>query len=56
MTGYYALPSVINGHTHFNSRYLGAKEIIPTVDDYKSGSEMAIAGGITSIINFIIFK
>ncbi|PVU70216.1 hypothetical protein DDW09_02835 [Sulfolobus sp. SCGC AB-777_L09] len=50
---YYLLPSVIDGHTHFNSRYLGAREIIPTADDYKSGSEVALAGGITSIINFI---
>ncbi|BAK54439.1 amidohydrolase family protein [Sulfurisphaera tokodaii] len=53
LSGYYVLPSVIDGHTHFNSRYLGAKEIIPTADDYKSGSEITLAGGITSIINFI---
>ena len=53
LSGYYVLPSVIDGHTHFNSRYLGAREVIPTADDYKSGSEVALAGGITSIINFI---
>ncbi|AWR96847.1 amidohydrolase family protein [Acidianus sulfidivorans JP7] len=53
LSGYYILPSVIDGHTHFNSRYLGAKEIIPTADDYKSGSEVSIAGGITSVVNFI---
>jgi dihydropyrimidinase len=53
LSGYYVLPSVIDGHTHFNSRFLGAKEIIPTADDYKTGSEVALAGGITSFINFI---
>lgn len=53
LSGYYVLPSVIDGHTHFNSRFLGAREVIPTADDYKSGSEVALAGGITSFINFI---
>ncbi|BFH74051.1 amidohydrolase family protein [Sulfurisphaera javensis] len=53
LSGYYILPSVIDGHTHFNSRYLGSKEIIPTADDYKSGSEVALAGGVTTVINFI---
>ncbi|ARM75407.1 amidohydrolase family protein [Acidianus manzaensis] len=53
LSGYLVLPSVIDAHTHFNSRYLGAREIIPTADDYKSGSEVALAGGITSLINFI---
>ncbi len=53
LSEYYVLPSVIDGHTHFNSRFLGAREVIPTADDYKSGSEVALAGGITSFINFI---
>ncbi|BDC18884.1 amidohydrolase family protein [Acidianus sp. HS-5] len=53
LSGYYVLPSVIDGHTHFNSRFLGAREVIPTADDYKSGSEVSLAGGITSFINFI---
>ncbi|AWR93700.1 amidohydrolase family protein [Acidianus brierleyi] len=53
LSGYYVLPSVIDGHTHFNSRFLGAREVIPTADDYKSGSEVALAGGVTSFINFI---
>jgi len=53
LSGYYILPSVVDGHTHFNSRYLGAREVIPTADDYRSGSEVALAGGITSFINFI---
>ncbi|BCU71603.1 amidohydrolase family protein [Stygiolobus caldivivus] len=53
LSGYFLLPSVVDGHTHFNSRYLGARDIIPTADDYKSGSEVALAGGITSFINFI---
>ncbi len=52
LSGFYLMPGAIDGHTHFGSRFLGAKEPIPTADDYASGSEVALAGGITSIINF----
>ncbi|NON61330.1 amidohydrolase family protein [Acidianus sp. DSM 29099] len=47
------IPGAIDGHTHFNSRFLGAKEVIPTADDYLSGSEVALSGGITTYLNFI---
>ncbi len=52
LTGMYLMPSAIDGHTHFGSRFLGAKEPIPTADDFSSGSEICLAGGITSIVNF----
>ncbi|MCI2415603.1 MAG: amidohydrolase family protein [Candidatus Aramenus sp.] len=52
LSGLYLTYGAIDGHTHFNSRFLGAKEPIPTADDYKTGSEVALAGGITSFINF----
>jgi len=52
VTGLYIMPGAIDGHTHFGSRFLGAKEPIPTADDYSSGSEVCLAGGITSIVNF----
>ena len=50
---YLVIPAAIDGHTHFHSRFLGAKEPIPTADDYSSGSEVALAGGITTYVNFI---
>ncbi len=52
LSGLYLAYGAVDGHTHFNSRFLGAKEPIPTADDYRTGSEVALAGGITSFVNF----
>lgn len=46
--GLLVLPGIIDGHTHF-SLVSGQMQ---TLDDYRSGSRSAAAGGVTTYINF----
>lgn len=46
----YIIPGGIDTHTHLDAEFMGAK----TVDDYYTGSRAALAGGTTTIINFVL--
>lgn len=48
--GQYVLPGGIDPHTHMNFPFMGTT----TVDDFYSGTSAALAGGTTSIIDFVI--
>ncbi|MCD8547176.1 MAG: dihydropyrimidinase [Aeromonadaceae bacterium] len=48
--GQYVLPGGIDPHTHMNFPFMGTR----TVDDFYSGTSAALAGGTTSIIDFVI--
>lgn len=48
--GYYVLPGGIDTHTHFNLNFMGCQ----SVDTFYSGSKAALAGGTTTILDFVI--
>ena len=48
--GQYVMPGGIDPHTHMNFPFMGTV----TIDDFESGTSAAVAGGTTSIIDFVI--
>lgn len=48
--GYYVLPGGIDSHTHLNANFMGCQ----SVDDYYSGTKAALAGGTTTVLDFVI--
>ena len=48
--GQYVMPGGIDPHTHMNFPFMGTR----TVDDFYSGTAAGLAGGTTSIIDFVI--
>ncbi|XP_027203248.2 collapsin Response Mediator Protein isoform X2 [Dermatophagoides pteronyssinus] len=48
--GYYILPGGIDTHTHMNATFMGAT----TADDFYSGTRAALAGGTTTIMDFVM--
>ncbi|CAF3811699.1 unnamed protein product [Rotaria sordida] len=49
-TGKLVMPGGIDTHTHFELPFMGTK----SVDDFLSGTRAAIAGGTTTILDFVI--
>lgn len=45
----YILPGGIDTHTHFQTEFMGAK----TPDDFYTGTRAALAGGTTTIVNYV---
>ncbi len=50
--GLIAVPGGIDVHTHFDMPFMGAT----TADDFRSGSEGAVFGGTTTVVDFAIQK
>lgn len=50
--GRYIFPGGIDPHTHFELEFMGAT----TVDDFYQGTKAAVAGGTTTVIDFVIPK
>jgi len=48
--GKIVVPGGIDGHTHFEMPFMGTT----TADDFKSGTASAAAGGVTSVIDFVV--
>ena len=48
-TGKFVLPGLIDGHTHMEFPFMGTV----TVDDFYHGTKAAVAGGVTTIVDFI---
>jgi len=46
----YVLPGLVDGHTHMEMPFMGTV----TADDYYVGSKAALAGGVTTIVDFIL--
>jgi dihydropyrimidinase len=49
-TGKLVIPGGIDSHTHFELFYMGTR----TADDFYTGTRAALAGGTTTILNFIV--
>ncbi len=49
-TGKLVIPGAIDGHVHFEMEYGPG---IRTADDFRTGTESAAAGGVTSVIDFV---
>ncbi|XP_063370260.1 dihydropyrimidinase-like [Cydia amplana] len=49
-TGKLVMPGGIDPHTHFELEMMGAK----TVDDFYKGTRAAVAGGTTTVIDFVL--
>lgn len=48
--GFYVLPGGIDTHTHLDSTFMGCK----TADDFYSGTRAALAGGTTTVMDFVM--
>ncbi|KAH7638562.1 dihydropyrimidinase-related protein 2-like protein [Dermatophagoides farinae] len=48
--GFFVLPGGIDTHTHMNATFMNAK----TADDFYSGTRAALAGGTTTIMDFVL--
>jgi len=48
--GKYVFPGLVDGHTHMEMPFMGTV----TADDYFTGSNAAVAGGVTTIVDFIL--
>jgi dihydropyrimidinase len=51
-TGLVVLPGGVDAHTHLNSNWPFADERTPA-DDFESGTKAALAGGITTVCDFV---
>lgn len=51
--GAYVLPGGVDAHTHLNSRWPPYDEPRRPVDDFEHGTRAAIAGGITTVCDFV---
>jgi dihydropyrimidinase len=49
-TGCFALPGLIDNHTHLSMPFMGTMSI----DDYNTGTQAAAAGGVTCLVDFAI--